>query len=162
MNTFSCIDPFYGSLCEPILNKWSRHRYRNGYERNYVLGKNFGSIDIQWADPDIDATTATATTTTTTTTTTAQSEMKISVHDNVGKPVISTGYLPLWAYESHFSQEQIANILGPVDGHMIPLLIRTLFALFLLVLSLFLRRNVFSKVLNGGCVGKKHKKEKQH
>mmetsp|Transcript_12103 Transcript_12103/g.22651 ORF Transcript_12103/g.22651 Transcript_12103/m.22651 type:complete len:478 (+) Transcript_12103:66-1499(+) len=146
--THSCTDPFYGSLCEPILNKWSKHRYRNGYERNYFTGKNFGSIDIHWDGKDG-------------TTTSSSSEMKITIHNNVGKPILGTGSLPLWAYESHFTSEQIANVLGPVDGHMIPLLIRILFALLLLGTSLFLRRNVFAKVLNGGAVGKGGK-EKQH
>lgn len=144
--THSCVDPFYGGLCEPILKKWSRHRFRNGYEKNYFTGKNFGSIDIAWEDSNNVSNT--------------ESKMRISVHDEFGKPVISTGFLPLWAFESHFAQDQIPNVLGPVDGHMIPLLIRILFALFLLVTSLFLRRTLFAKAFNSH-VGK-CSKEKQH
>jgi len=71
--------------------------------------------------------------------------MKISVHDDHGKPVITTGSLPFWSYESHFSKWQIKNVVGPVDGHMIPMAIRMGFALFLIAFSMFLRKFLMQK-----------------
>ena len=90
------------------------------------MEKNFGSIHINWNN-DVD------------------SEMKVDIRNNVGKPVVSTGSLPLWSFESHMPDNQIEQILGPVDGYMLPFFIRSTFAVFLITFSFYLRKKLFTK-----------------
>lgn len=131
--THTCTDPFYGFLCSPTLKKWSDHRFRNQMETNFYTGKNFGSIEINWANESDEG---------------AESEMKINVHDALGRPVLTTGSLPITSYESHFDARQIREIPHPIDGHLVEPAARLFSALFLILVSLFLKKFLFQKAFD--------------
>jgi hypothetical protein len=130
----SCDDPFYGSLCEKVLKKWPEHRYEKRSKNNYYIGKNFGSIEIDWDDQDDGDG--------------GENTMKINVHDVLGKPVLTTGSLPLPAFESHFTPKMITMARGPVDGHILPLAIRICGAIFLITVGVGLRKFLFHLAFN--------------
>ncbi len=131
-STNSCIDPFYGPLCGPILETFPNHRH--GSVQNFYTGRNFGSIEIQWNEHDE---------------TTRKGKggdmnmMEISVHNVDGEKVLSTGSLPLCTFGSHMTEEQLESIVGVADGHLIPYLKKlTAVAILLSFLLVFLYRRV--------------------
>jgi len=117
--THSCDEPFYGPLCAPILNTFSKHRYHeytpsysyennNNVSQNYYTGRNFGSINIDWAEqegPDTEEPT----------------KMKVNIHNEFGDTILTTGSLPLSTYASRMSDQQLDNIPKCNDGHLLPL-----------------------------------------
>jgi len=144
---------FYGSLCESVLKTWPEHRYQKRIKNNYYIGKNFGSIEIDWADKkDIDSGGG-------------ETTMKINVHDVLGKTVLTTGSLPLPAFESHFTPKMISMARGPVDGHMLPTVIRIWGAIFLIVVGVGLRKTLFhlafNEVTKRGMEAKEKEKKKK-
>jgi hypothetical protein len=95
---------------------------------DYFTKKNFGSLNIDWGEEE------------------EESKMQINIHDNTGKPVLSSGSLPFSTYESHLRDDQIKEIHSPVDGSMVPFCARAFAAVVLILLSLFLRRVVFKEI----------------
>ena len=120
------------SFLTPSIEKFPSHRFHNGMKSSYYTGKNFGSIEIDWAEPDKES----------------DRKMKINIHNQLGDIVLSTGSLPFSAYESHMSSRQVRNIRGPVDGGLNPLIIRGAFGIFLILTSLTLRKFLFVKAFD--------------
>ena len=117
--THSCIEPFYGRLCGPILESFPNHR--DVSKNNYYTGRNWGSIQIEWgenAQNDMNNKN--------------ESKMQINVHDVNGKQVLTTGLYPLSTFASHMTEEQLRNVVGISDGHLIPYVKKILIILFLI------------------------------
>ena len=122
----SCVDPFYGPLCAPILEKFPHHRHDT--IKNYYTGRNFGSIQIQWGSGDD--------------TNSSEAQMQINVHNVNGDQVLTTGFHPLSYYGSQMTESQLMNIDGVSDGHLIPYVKKTAMMtfVFLFTMRLLLRR----------------------
>jgi hypothetical protein len=91
--THDCSKPFYGRLCQPILDSFHLHRFNT--TDNYYIGKNFGTIDI---DYDIQT-------------------LEAHVHSaESGSIVLSTGprpFAPIKWRESEFER-----VVPCMDGHL--------------------------------------------
>mmetsp|Transcript_20129 Transcript_20129/g.30202 ORF Transcript_20129/g.30202 Transcript_20129/m.30202 type:complete len:267 (-) Transcript_20129:44-844(-) len=137
--THSCIDPFYGPLCAPILETFPNHRHES--IKNYYTGRNFGSIEIQWGDNDeqqhddkdkkIDPAKGGGEDSMRMS---KDDMMEINVHNVHGEKVLSTGLHPLCMFGSHMTEEQLENVIGVDDGHLIPYLKKFVAAVLLFVL----------------------------
>ncbi len=88
-----------------------------------------------------------------------ESKIQINVHDNLGKPVLSTGSLPFSEFESNMSNWQINQVLSPVDGSMMPFMFRCLFAIVLVIVSIILRRHLFKMAFEKVTQERKEKKQ---
>ena len=84
------------------------HRYQQ--IKNYYTGRNFGSIDITWGDSDSDHTDDDNTV----------SHLQVNIHDIHGNVVLSTGRHPLSFFGSRMTNQQLRNVVGVSDGHLIP------------------------------------------
>lgn len=126
-----CVDPFYGPLCAPILEKFPHHRHET--IKNYYTGRNFGSIQIQWGDDDDDIDVNKIN---------REVQMQINVHNINGDQVLTTGFHRLSYYGSRMTESQLRNIDGVSDGHLIPYVkkIAMMTFVFLFTMRLLLRR----------------------
>lgn len=150
--THSCQGPFYGFMCKPILNFFSKHRSKysleDGKEQtyasdvNFFTKRNFGSIQIDWDDKVDPVGSAT-----------------VNVHDHHGNIVLSTGAISLSSSTS-LSEEDILNIAQCDDGHLVPLVKRVV--LLLVSIVSFVLSMSFLKGKVGTEIKRKHgKKEKK-
>ena len=105
--THSCDEPFYGSLCKPILDTFSAHHPEKGDNfmdvESYYTGKNFGSIDIDWMSKTF----------------------HVRVHDVTGNVVLSTRTCDMTAV-ANMTEKEIVEVLKCIDGHLLPLLRKTI------------------------------------
>jgi len=90
--THSCTLPFYGGLCEPLLKTFHHHRI---VPDQYYIGKNFGTIDIDWK----------------------QLRVQVNVHDvESGKTVLTTGWKSI--HRDRFSPVELKLLPTVMDGHL--------------------------------------------
>ena len=94
--------------------------------KNYYTGRNFGSIDVTWGD-DSDFVSASV------------PHLQINVHDDHGEIVLTTGSQPLSFFASQMTNEQLENVIGVFDGHLIPYFLLTV-GLVLLVMPIIIFR----------------------
>ena len=120
--THSCVGPFYGFMCSPILRAFSANRFRgivpNGNVASisndgqyFYSGRNFGTIDIKWAPKDNEEGKSDATT------------VLVNIHDKAGFVVLSTGPMNIdWrlANSAALSARKLSLVKGCVDGHLRP------------------------------------------
>ena len=93
--THSCTMPFYGALCEPILNQFDSNR-RNASD--YYLHRNFGTIQIDWT----------------------KQQWQVDVQSHIGKTVLTTGWRSFqWDL---LSGEELKHVARTIDGHWLPIL----------------------------------------
>lgn len=119
--THHCKEPFYGRLCEPLLNTYKAHRYDNVDLENhhngemFFIGRNYGTMEIDW-DNQI---------------------LEVYVHDVDGNEVLWTGERRFGTPESaaKWSHDEIDQIAPCIDGH---LLLPTISILLLLLSTPFL------------------------
>ena len=132
--THSCSEPFYGSLCAPILDAFSSHRYisTNGssststeMEKNalgYFTGRNFGSIEIDWGDQGEDNRSRSTEDSHNMISISRTPSMKVNVHNHEGAVVLTAGSHPFEKYSSHMSDVELKAIPNCINGHLIPIL----------------------------------------
>lgn len=98
--THDCSKHIYGIICRPLLNLFSGHRRRSAPE--YYIGRNFGTIEIDW-----EATT-----------------VEIKVHKvETGEVALTTGKRSWYNSSKQNSGDTIASPLRVrpcMDGHLIP------------------------------------------
>jgi alkaline phosphatase D len=118
--THSCDQPFYGSLCKPILDTFSAHRPEESANvvsdvEFYYTGVNFGSIDIDWASKTF----------------------QVRVHDVEGNVVLSTKTCDMAAI-ANMTEKEIHQVPKCMDGHLLPLFRRTIEFLTGVTIMLFI------------------------
>ncbi|GAX21092.1 alkaline phosphatase D [Fistulifera solaris] len=94
--THDCASPFYGGLCEPLLNTYSSHRHNN--IKNYYIGINYGVIHIDWDN----------------------STVEIKVRNQDGQTVLSTGQRTLQTPHPTWTEDELRTIHTTMDGHLLP------------------------------------------
>ena len=139
---FRCVEPFYGPLCGPILEKFPHHRYQK--VTNYFTGKNFGSIEIKWDD---NGTSGDGTSRNDDKNQKDLAHMQIDIHNMNGEQVLTTGSYPLSSYSSHMTNEQLRNIVGVSDGHFIPYIRKYMAILFIVIFIYRCRRQGSSRIV---------------
>jgi alkaline phosphatase D len=124
--THSCTMPFYGKLCEPLLTRFGTHRR---LESDYFLGRNFGTLDVDWRNR----------------------RLSIAVHDHGGETVLTTGWRS-FSWDA-LTQEELNHVARTVDGHLLPTLIRWTcigFVLFALAAFLWFMVQKYIRSVNAG------------
>lgn len=108
--THDCSGAVYGRLCKPLLESFASHRRQPS---DYYIGRNFGSLAIDWE----------------------QGDWEVRVHDINGTRVLSTGSRSLDDDSSNTSEvldlEQIPQVW---DGHLQPHVAALLIGLVTLVM----------------------------
>jgi hypothetical protein len=110
------------------LDTFSTHRTN----QNYYTGRNFGSIDIAW-DGGIDSEG-------THTINNTVSHLQVNVHDVHGNIVLSTGRHPLSYFGSRMTNQQLRNVVGVSDGHLIPYVKKFTIMIILILVNRYFRR----------------------
>ena len=110
--THVCTKHIYGPLCQPLLKLFSAHR--SNPDGGYYIGRNFGSLVIDWQ---------------------AQS-VQVNVHNALsGETVLTTGPLPIVGQTpAPTSDEDLEQIPTCMDGHLIPVAIAVVAGAVLLFL----------------------------
>jgi alkaline phosphatase D len=103
--THSCTGPFYGKLCNPILDLFPAHRYHNQKNQednrllveppSYFTERNFGILDVDW-------TTET---------------MTVNVFDVHGHLALTTGSLSI-LQSTQLSAQELFMVASCIDGHL--------------------------------------------
>uniref|UniRef100_A0A7S2L2G1 PhoD-like phosphatase metallophosphatase domain-containing protein n=1 Tax=Leptocylindrus danicus TaxID=163516 RepID=A0A7S2L2G1_9STRA len=131
--THSCTGPFYGVLCEHILDSFNTHRKQSDFpsgSNGYYTDKNFGTLKIDWHSK-----TPTFT---------------VNVHDHSGKIVLST--VRALSNSSKLSEMEIQRIPKLAEDHNIPTFqiattISLVASLLLIVLMIWMRRALQVRLL---------------
>lgn len=143
--THSCVDPFYGFLCEKMLRTYSSHRYSfhshgNGSDgQNFYLHQNFGTLTIDWdgnGDKNHENRGHKE----------AMPTLRVDIHDITGQVVLSTGTLPFSSFRSNISDQDIHQLPNPVNGCLCPVFNVTCVAILTIV---FIRSRVFPFPFHG-------------
>ena len=111
--THDCSAHIYGALCRPLLETFHRHRYQ--HRKNYYIGRNYGTIHIDWD----------------------QETVQVAIHDVVnGTQVLTTGARPMRWNHGEMLPATVANdILPCMDGHLIPVAWTALWTLAFMVVG---------------------------
>ena len=91
--THYCSQPFYGRLCEPMLNHYNRNRHMK--KENYYIGKNYARLEIDWD----------------------RKQAEMVVKNELGETVLQTE--PRQFQQDALSQAEIDQVAHCIDGHMI-------------------------------------------
>ena len=91
--THDCSQPVYGAMCKPILDHYNQHRFET--TNNIYIGKNYGSILINWEEQS----------------------MQVLIKNEVGAVALDTGIRSF--HQEALTQDEIDGIVPCVDGHMI-------------------------------------------
>ena len=89
--------PFYGALCEPLLQQFATHRR---HASDYFVGRNFGTVQVDWTNH----------------------LLSVDVHNHVGETVLTTGWRS-WSWDP-LTVEELDSVARTVDGHLVPTLVR--------------------------------------
>ena len=152
--THSCVGPFYGPLCAPILRAFATNRFRGvildnqrgregdssiAYHGEYFYtGRNYGTIDIAWAGDDSTQNIGT---------------VKVNVHNDTRHIVLSTGAIYIGKrgtkVTNHLTNDELSRVRGCVDGHLRPVTEKMLLiAVILCFFWIVWRRNDRSSARN--------------
>ena len=91
--THDCSQPFYGKMCQPLLDHYNQNRYDN--KDNYYIGRNYGQIAIDWE----------------------QKSAEIFVKNEQGETVLRTGPRPF--HQDALTKKEVDQVAPCVDGHLI-------------------------------------------
>ena len=91
--THDCSQPFYGAMCQPLLDHYNRNRYAD--KSNYFIGKNYGQLIIDWD----------------------KKSAEVLVKSELGEVLLRTG--PRSFHQDVLSEEDIDQVVPCVDGHLI-------------------------------------------
>ena len=144
--THSCIKPFYGPICAPILRAFPTNRFHGETSKNegrdkkalsivsngeyFYTGRNYGTIAITWAEDDsqLDA-----------------GSVTVNVHNIAGRVVLSTGAMAIGTLGTmgtkRLTNDELSRVRGCIDGHLRPLFEK----LVLVVMLLFFLSTVWSR-----------------
>eukprot|EP00563_Minutocellus_polymorphus_P012818 CAMPEP_0181067862 /NCGR_PEP_ID=MMETSP1070-20121207/26106_1 /TAXON_ID=265543 /ORGANISM="Minutocellus polymorphus, Strain NH13" /LENGTH=209 /DNA_ID=CAMNT_0023148563 /DNA_START=43 /DNA_END=669 /DNA_ORIENTATION=+ len=124
--THSCVGPFYGFMCAPILRAFSANRFRGvssddgiaGGSDNgeyFYTGRNYGTMDIEWSPNEREVLPVGESSN--------PSTITVNIHDESGSTVLSTGPIKLAGDSTHntlLSSDGLSRIKGCIDGHLRP------------------------------------------
>ncbi|CAB9521080.1 PhoD-like phosphatase [Seminavis robusta] len=105
--THYCSQPFYGFMCQPVLEKYNQNRFQSS--NNFYIGRNYGRIDIDWK----------------------QQTIQVVVQDENGQTVLRTGHRPF--QQDTLTPEEVAQVPFCVDGHLTRPVLSVLTALVVIV-----------------------------
>jgi alkaline phosphatase D len=114
--THDCSMPFYGAMCEPLLEKFKDHRFENS--GNYYIGLNYGTMHIDW---------------------TAKT-FTVDVRNVSGESVLTTGARPFGT--AKWSEQDLEQVAPCMDGHLMPMAWTTLLGAVVLLASVVLQRQM--------------------
>lgn len=124
--THSCTGPFYGALCEPILDSFDTHRKQSDFPsggKGYYTDKNFGTLKIDWySETPI---------------------FTVNVHDHSGDIVLSA--VRALSHSSQLPDMEIQRIPKLAEDHNVPTFqilctVSLVASLSLIVLMIWMRR----------------------
>jgi len=144
--THSCVGPFYGALCAPILRAFATNRFRGvtldnrqrgevgdssiaNHGEYFYTGRNYGTIDIAWAEDESTRNIGT---------------VKVNVHSDTRHIVLSTGAIYIGkrgtTARNHLKNDELSRVRGCVDGHLRPVSEKMLLVIVILCFSWIVRR----------------------
>lgn len=91
--THYCSQPFYGSLCEPMLQHYNHNRHAKS--DNYYIGRNYGRLEIDWD----------------------RKQAEMFVRSEEGNTVLRTGSRKF--QQDALTQDEVDQVAPCIDGHMI-------------------------------------------
>uniref|UniRef100_A0A7S4HVT3 PhoD-like phosphatase metallophosphatase domain-containing protein n=1 Tax=Odontella aurita TaxID=265563 RepID=A0A7S4HVT3_9STRA len=141
--THSCVEPFYGGVCAPILDAFSAHRFRGddsggggengrgGGARSfdgkfYYTGRNYGTVRLDWGRDGWRGTAPDGAETAS-----PEASVVVDVRDRDGNVVLSTGSLNL-SRSTALTEAELSGVAPCIDGHLLPLVRRVGMTLALL------------------------------
>ena len=111
--THVCTKHIYGPLCQPLLQTFSAHRLNR--TDGYYIGRNFGSLMIDWAGQTVE----------------------VKIHDALsGDTVLTTGPMAIVGRTPSpvMSDEDLEQIPTCMDGHLIPVAVAVMAGVIVLFL----------------------------
>jgi alkaline phosphatase D len=100
--THDCSMPFYGAMCQPLLDGFADHRFASS--SNYYIGRNYGSLSVDWSSRTF----------------------TVQVHNVTGASVLTTGPRPFGT--RRWTQRDLELVAPCMDGHLVPMALTTLLA----------------------------------
>lgn len=91
--THDCSQPFYGKMCQPLLEHYNRNRFAN--KDNYYIGRNYGQVAIDWEGKSAE----------------------VLVKNEEGTVVLRTGSKSF--QQDELTAEEVHQVTLCVDGHWI-------------------------------------------
>lgn len=96
--THDCSKHIYGKMCKPLLDIFHHHRFAD--VNNYFIGRNFGTMKIDWE----------------------AKTMELSLRKETGESVLTTGIRELKSSPPDaWSDEDYRSVIPCMDGHLQPL-----------------------------------------
>eukprot|EP00549_Striatella_unipunctata_P019592 CAMPEP_0118712856 /NCGR_PEP_ID=MMETSP0800-20121206/25117_1 /TAXON_ID=210618 ORGANISM="Striatella unipunctata, Strain CCMP2910" /NCGR_SAMPLE_ID=MMETSP0800 /ASSEMBLY_ACC=CAM_ASM_000638 /LENGTH=352 /DNA_ID=CAMNT_0006618091 /DNA_START=291 /DNA_END=1347 /DNA_ORIENTATION=- len=124
--THTCTRPFYGPVCKPLLDTFSKHRWKHNNNNNnnnnndaaYVLVPNFGLVQIDWEDESFE----------------------VELRTVEGRVVLSTGRRRF--AQDVLTKDELDNVAPCIDGHLIPYAnkLRSYLVLLLIATAMYIVR----------------------
>jgi alkaline phosphatase D len=108
--THDCSMPFYGAMCQPLLDTFSDHRFANS--SNYYIGRNYGSLSVDWSSRTF----------------------TVQVHNMTGEAVLTTGSRPFGTRP--WTERDLELVAPCMDGHLVPLALTALLAVVVMAVLL--------------------------
>lgn len=121
--THDCSKHIYGKMCKPLLDNFHRHRF--GKVSNYYIGRNFGTLTIDW-ESSLNNNNNNA-------------SFEVKVHDDEGHVVLTTGTRPIVPFSSPppepWREADYQSVPPCMDGHLQPYAWTTLVAIVVILVS---------------------------
>jgi hypothetical protein len=94
--------PFYGGMCQPLLDSFADHRFASS--SNYYIGRNYGSLSVDWSSRTF----------------------TVQVHNVTGATVLTTG--PRSFGTRPWTERDLELVAPCMDGHLVPMALTALLA----------------------------------
>jgi alkaline phosphatase D len=104
--THDCSMPFYGAMCQPLLDGFADHRFSSS--SNYYIGRNYGSLSVDWSSR----------------------KFTVQVH-NVTETVLTTG--PRSFGTRPWTDRDLELVAPCMDGHLVPMALTAFLAAAIMV-----------------------------
>jgi len=91
--THDCSQPFYGDMCQPLLDHYNRNRFDD--TSNYYIGRNFGQLLIDWD----------------------KKSTEVLIKNIEGEIVLRTGSRSF--RQDPLTQQEVDQVIPCVDGHLV-------------------------------------------
>lgn len=115
--THDCSKHIYGAMCQPLLEMFNGHRFRTSDKgsKNYYIGRNYGTVNIDWEAATVE----------------------VQVHNvTSGAAVLTTGARPLrTTYNNVWTENDVHSVLPCMNGHLVPVVSTALLALLFAVVG---------------------------
>lgn len=110
--THVCTKHIYGAICHPLLSTFTAHR--SNPNAGYYIGRNYGSLAIDWDAGNV----------------------QVKIHDAVtGETVLDTQPLEIVGkLPRAMSEQELRDVPKCMDGHLVPIVAAMLAGLLLLLL----------------------------